>query len=70
MQPEQLKAMILRGALAANGVGCVTWPDGSSDDFEGPWDRLPTRVKLHWESLVRVVEPAIAGLDGIEQKRV
>jgi hypothetical protein len=59
---EALKAMVLRGALAANGVGSINWPDGSVDDFGGPWEALPARTKLHWESLVRVVEPAIAGL--------
>lgn len=69
MATDTLKAIILRGAHSANGVGSVTWPDGSTDDFEGGWDELPVRVKLHWESLVRVVEPVIMGLDGVEQKR-
>jgi hypothetical protein len=58
---ETLKAMVLRGALAANGVTRIAWPDGVEDDLDGRWDTLPLRVRMKWESLVRVVEPSIAG---------
>jgi hypothetical protein len=52
---DRIRALALRGAVAASGVARVEWPDGISDDLSARWDALPPAYQQLWAALARTV---------------
>lgn len=71
---DTTKGHLIRGALAANNVQRINWPDGVTDKFDEGWTSMSPELRAHMESLGRVVfdmlAPAALALDDTDKTRL